>query len=236
MKTIVLIHGWNYKNYYHLINNSAWENRKLFVDSLKKKYNIITLDLPGFGLSKEPSKKCFTLEDYAKYVYDYIKNNHLKVDYLLGYSFGGAVALKYKQLFDNEIKLILVSPAIIRNEKKSRHFIKTPKCLDFIRNYLRDLYLIRILKVNEMVYGTKFLRNTYQNIVRVSTLDILKEIDYKDIVIIYGEDDDMVRPKKVYELVDDNLKGQIKMIKGGGHDIANSHTLKLIGIISEFIN
>ena len=233
MKKILLIHGWNYDNYYGRVNNEAWYNRINFINELEKSYIVKRPDLPGFGLQKEPNVKEYSLEDYADYIHDYIIKNDFNPDYILGYSFGGAVALTYLKKYGN-VKLILVSPALIRNQDKSKKFIKTPKIFNPIRKVLRNYYLIHKVKVPEMVYGTKFLRNTYQSIVRVELIDTLKEIDTKDYIIIYGEKDNMVDPNRMINSVDSNIKERIHVIPNGGHDIANTHTKEIIDIINEY--
>jgi pimeloyl-ACP methyl ester carboxylesterase len=235
-KNILLIHGWDYNNYYGRTTQEAWNNRMKFISELEKKYNVYYPSLPGFGTTKEPKTKSWTLDDFADYINEYILKNKIKVDYILGYSFGGAVALRYKTKFNQDVKEILASPALIRNEDNSKHFIKTPKLLNPIRNFIRDIYLIKKVKVKEMVYGTKFLRNTYQNIVRVKMLDELETLNPNDFQLIYGSEDNMVNPQKVIKSVKKEFKNRIVLIDGGGHDIANTHTSELIQIINNFTN
>ena len=234
MKTILLIHGWDYDNYYGRTTDEAWNNRMKFIKELEKHYKVYYPSLPGFGKTKEPNVKAWNLDDFANYINEYIEENDIQVDYILGYSFGGAVAVRYKKMFNENIKEILCSPALIRNENNSKKFVKTPKFLDPIRNWLRDIYLIKKVKVKEMVYGTKFLRNTYQNIVRIKMLDELEQFDPKDFQLIYGSKDDMVNPNKVLSTVNSNFKERIAIINGGGHDIANTHTKEVIDIINNF--
>ena len=231
---ILLLHGWNYKNYTSMTSEKdAWHNRKAFVDMLKKDNEIYIINFPGFCGEKEPKAKYWDLEDYANYVNDYIKKNNLNIDYIIGYSFGGAVAIKYTEMYDINQKLILISPAIVRNTINSKKMIKTPKILEPIRNIIRDFYLIKIKKNKYMIHGTKFLNETYQHIVRISLLDSLKNIDYKNINIIYGDKDNMVNPKQVFNSVNDDLKKRIIFIQNGSHDIANTHTKELIDIIKK---
>ena len=119
MKKILLLHGWNYRNYSNLTDQKdAWNNRKDFVSLLSKYFEVYKINFPGFCGEKEP-KNAWDLEDYAKYVNDYLNKNKINPDYILGYSFGGAVAIMYNRLYDNDQKLILVSPAISRNYKNS---------------------------------------------------------------------------------------------------------------------
>ncbi len=235
MKKILLLHGWDYRYYYKINNCLTWDKRSTFIKELSKNYEIFYPDLPGFGKQKEPNVKMWTLDDYAKYIDDYIKENNLKIDYLLGYSFGGAVALRYKTLFNSNIKEILIAPALIRNTNKSKNFFKTPKILNPIRKIIRDIYLIKIIKVPEMVYGTRFLRNTYQNIVRINMLDELQKYNPKDFKIIYGDLDTLVNPLKVLNYVNDDFKKRIEIIKGGDHDIGEKKTSSTLTIINKFI-
>ena len=228
---ILLIHGWNPDNYYNQTNNIAWSNRIKLINELKKDNEVFYPDLPGFGLTI-PDKVEYTLDDYASWINDYLINNKLKVDLIIGYSFGGAVAIRYKTKFNNNIKLVLISPAIIRDNNKSKKFIKTPKFLNKIRSILRDFYVIHILKIKEMKLGDSFLRKTYQNIVRVNLIDELQNNNYKDIKIIYGKNDNMVSPYKVFRLVNDNFRDRIFMIEGD-HDIGSTNIKEIIKIIKE---
>lgn len=234
MKKLLLIHGWDYDNYYGRIDKEAWHNRTKFINELEKYYTVKSPDLPGFGLQKEPNVKKYTIEDYAEYIHDYIVKNDYHPDYILGYSFGGAVAVTYLKKY-GDVKLILVSPALIRNHDNSKSFIKTPKILSPIRNSIRNYYLIHKVKVPEMVYGTKFLRNTYQSIVRIELADTLKDFNIEDYIIIYGEKDNMVDPNRMLKLANSNIKNRIHLITGGGHDIANTHTKELVDIINEYV-
>lgn len=234
MKKILLIHGWDYDNYYGRVSDEAWKNRNNFVKALEKHFIVRRPDLPGFGLAKEPKVSGYTIEDYAKFIHDYIEENNFHPDYILGYSFGGAVAVTYHRLYKGNIKYILCSPALIRNHDHSKKYMKTPKIFDPIRNKIRDFYLIHKIKLPEMVYGTKFLRNTYQSIVRVEITSYLEEMKPEQYIIIYGEEDTMVDPKRMVQIVSDKVRKRIRFIKGGGHDIANTHTQELIDIILDF--
>lgn len=233
MKKILLLHGWNYRNYTSMTKEKdAWHNRQKFVSKLEKKYEVYKINFPGFCGEVEP-KNPWELKDFATYVFEYLSKNNLKVDYIIGYSFGGAVAIEYNRLYDNNQKLILISPAIVRNNDKSKKFVRTPNFIKPVREFLRDFYLIHIVKTNEMVHGTKFLRNTYQNIVRIELINELENIDPNLVQIVYGGEDKMVNPKFVISSVKSKYKERIFVIDGGAHDIANTHSEEIINIIGK---
>ena len=223
MKKILLIHGWNYRNYTSMTQKlDAWHNRSEMVALMEKKFSVYKLNLPGFCGEKEPDR-AWNLDDYANYIHKYLEKKHLDVDYILGYSFGGAVAIAYYEKYGKKEKIILVSPAIIRNNDKSKSFFRTPKFLQPMRERLRDFYLIHIVKNHEMVYGTKFLRQTYQIIVRIDLRDKIYSIPSQDLLIIYGDQDKMVNPEGVVQFLNSEYKKRVKFIAGGGHNIGATH-------------
>jgi alpha/beta superfamily hydrolase len=65
-------------------------------------------------------------------------------------------------------------------------------------------------------------------------LDELEQFNPKDFQLIYGSEDDMVDPNKVLNTVNKDFKNRIAIIKGGSHDIANTHTKEVIDIINDF--
>jgi len=235
MKKILLIHGWNYRNYTSRTSEKdAWHNRKEMVLELEKDFQVYKLNLPGFCGEKEP-KKAWNLDCYADFIHDYLTKSNLKVDYILGYSFGGAVAISYYLKYGQHEKIILVSPAIIRNYNKSKKFAKTPNCLNKIRKAMRNFYLIHVVKNNEMRYGTKFLRETYQIIVRIDLRDDIIKIPSAKLLIIYGAQDTMVNPKGVIDFFNAEYKKRVKIIADGGHNIGGTHPKEVAKLIKNNI-
>lgn len=233
MKKILLLHGWDFRNYTKLTTSkNPWHNRIKFINALKKEYEVYQLTFPGFCGEEEP-KNAWTLDDYAFYVNSYIRTSNIKFDYILGYSFGGAVAIRYNILFNNFQKLILVSPAITRNTSKSISFIPTPNILKPLRKVVKDLYLKYIIKNEYMINGTKFLNDSYQNIVRVNLINDIQYIKPYNLIIIYGKEDNIVNPQFVYDSLDKDYKKRVFFIDGGGHDIANTHSKEIVSIISK---
>ena len=237
MQKILLIHGWNYTNYNSSKCIDAWQNRKGFVDELQKYFEVLKVNLPGFCGTSDPFKP-WSLDDYVSYVDQIIKIQ--KPDIVLGYSFGGAIALKWKHdSCDKDIKVVLVSPAIIRNyqTKKISKIGKYIKRIlpQSITSWLRDIYLTRFNSNPYYIHASKIMRETYRNIV---TVDLRKELlDLSEpITLIYGGKDTATPPFLVKEVITKTpVKHNIEIISDGGHDIANSHTSKLVESIRHFL-
>ena len=77
---------------------------------LKKDYNVVIPDLPGFGRGAKLPE--YSLENYVKWLSIYIKRRNLtKPPILLGHSFGSIICAAYAAEFPKTIsKLILVNP------------------------------------------------------------------------------------------------------------------------------
>ncbi len=233
MKKILLIHGWNYTNYSSTKCSDAWANRTNFVSELEKHFEVIKPNLPGFCGTADPGNP-WNIDDFFQYVDKIIQQE--KPDMLLGYSFGGALALHWKYLTkDKNIKAILVSPAIIRQyaEKNPTNLQKVIKRIlpQKIVEQLRYLYLSIVKKNPYYTNATPVMRNTYRNIVGVDLRSELIALS-EPIVLIYGEKDTATPAGLIRKTVEKSKTAHVlEIIANGGHDIANSHTSELVSLI-----
>lgn len=235
MKKILLVHGWNYANYTSLGCKDSWQNRSKFVEALSKHFNVVTINLPGFCGQADPEHP-WGLDDFVGYVGKVIKKE--KPDYLLGYSFGGAIILRWKKTTGNiSIKTFLISPAIMR-KYESRDFGLLQKSIKaifpvYLTFVLRDFYLTRVVKNPYYAYATRVMKETYLNIVSV---DLRKDlINVSDsLTLIYGEFDSATPPDLIRTCLEyPNEHHKLIIIPSGGHDIANSHTNELVALITK---
>ena len=230
---ILLIHGWNYANYTSSGCRDAWGNRSRFVTDLAKHFKVVSFNLPGFCGEKDPSIS-WNLDDFASFVGQKIQRE--KPDYVLGYSFGGAIALRWKKTTsDTRIKVILVSPAIIRKHKKLNLNI-VQKILKIalpekIISILRNLYLTKVIKNPYYTNANSVMRRTYRNIVALDLRNDLVSVS-DSISLIYGENDTATPPALIKSVLEEcGIINSLHIISSGGHDIANTHTEELISAI-----
>jgi pimeloyl-ACP methyl ester carboxylesterase len=100
-QTLIFVHGLS-------SNLEAWNKN---IDTLKKKFKCIAIDLPGYGKSSK-NKIAYSLSDYAGFINEFITEKKLNNVVLVGHSMGGQIVLhtvlKYPEQFE---KLILFAPA-----------------------------------------------------------------------------------------------------------------------------
>lgn len=110
-KVVVVLHGWG---------DSA-SGMKGLVQALGNTYQMIALDLPGFGGTQAPAAP-WGLDDYAVFVQHFLKKIDAKKVYaIVGHSNGGAIAIRGlgKDIISAE-KLVLLAAAGIRGTYKGR--------------------------------------------------------------------------------------------------------------------
>lgn len=239
-KKILLLHGWNWKNYTHCSpgQTNPWNNRLDLLHQLENTgFEVVVVRFPGFCGEQEP-KGAWHLSDYQKFVQQHVEKE--KPDAVLGYSFGGAVALGWRDAYQRDMPLVLISPAIIRkysvpNTRLARlaHFFP-----EMIRETARDWYLRLYVKNPFHRYGSAFLRKSYRNIVGVDVTETLLRTVHTPLLLVYGSLDTATPVSLLLERLPTNspLRDKIVVIEGGGHDIANSHTSDLVEAIHSFLN
>ena len=116
--TIVLLHGWG----------QNIEMMKPIGDRFKKNNRIIIVDLPGFGMSDEPSI-IWALNDYVECIKELLDSLKVNNPILIGHSFGGKISLLYASKYKVE-KLVLFGSPFKQEIKKLS--LKT-KILKFLK-------------------------------------------------------------------------------------------------------
>lgn len=113
---VVLLHGWG-------SNITLFDN---LIHLLSTKYQVLALDMPGFGQSDEPTE-IWDVDNYTDFVIDFIKEFSPEKITVLGHSFGGRVIFKMNAREDLPFsieKIILVDSAGVRPKVSTSQKIK----------------------------------------------------------------------------------------------------------------
>ena len=112
-EVILIVHGWG-------DNSAGWTE---FSNRLSANYEVIALDLPGFGGTQAPPE-AWDLTAYATFVASFLNKLGVRPYALIGHSNGGAIAIRgiSMELFTPE-KLVLLASSGVRGEYKGRNKI-----------------------------------------------------------------------------------------------------------------
>lgn len=216
---LVFIHGWG-------LNSGVWQP---CVERLSNDYQVITVDLPGFGLNVENSAEPYTIENIAQLIQVEIPRDSI----IIGWSLGGLVATEIARSFKEKVDgLVTVAsspcfidandwPGIKANVLQSFHQQLAEDTEKTISNFLKIQAMgsphIRqdIKKIRELVmqYPMPLKSTLDKSLSFLETTDQraqLKQIE-QPFLRLYGKMDSLV-PKAVVNQIDELAPRSEKVI------------------------
>jgi pimeloyl-ACP methyl ester carboxylesterase len=92
-QTVILVHGWT-------CDSTSWMSQ---VGPLSKTYRVVTLDLPGHGLSGSPADGKFSVDLFARAVEAVRAETKAEKVVLVGHSMGAPVIRQYARLYPQHV-------------------------------------------------------------------------------------------------------------------------------------
>lgn len=187
-KDVILLHGWG----------QNIEMMKPVGDLLSKDYNIYIIDLPGHGLSDEPTY-AWQHSDFVEALNKMFKSLKIKKPILIGHSFGGEISLLYASIYDVDKLIVLDSPfrPIIKKLSLKTRILKFAKKIPVL-NKLED-FAKKHIGSKEYRTATPVMREILVNSVNNDLTNDVKKITAPTL-IIWGELDDTVPLDDAYAL------------------------------------
>ena len=134
-KTIILLHG----------SNSSLHTWEPWVSMLSADHFIVTLDLPGHGLTGPTPSEDYTYNGMTEFLNEFIEHVDLKVFILGGNSMGGGVTLAYTLAYPQNVSgLILVDAAGTRLPSSVAEKVDYPIAFDLAGRWYTDWILENI--------------------------------------------------------------------------------------------
>lgn len=235
-KTLILIHG---------LGSNKDPMTKFFSNYIDK-FRCIFLDLPAHN--SLPSYNFESLDEFSDYVLNLIR--YLKIDnfILVGFSFGGLVAINTS--FKLESKGIVVKTVAWASplEKsfltfKSKQFLKIFDAIQ--KKYYKKLPKSQWFKILTAIFGIRVKNHELESFTNFdnSRLDLFhkmmpdKQINTKNLRVLYifGTKDPLINDKAFDKTIIHNSKQQKFLVQKGGHFLTPEGKREALKIIQDFI-
>lgn len=187
-KYIIFLHGWgqNIQMMMPLANHFL------------KKYNVLVIDLPGFGASEEP-KNVWEIYDYAELINEIVKDLKMKSPIIVGHSFGGKIALSYSLRYETN-KLVLLASPYKRKIQKESFKLKVLKTLKKVPGLNRlEGVVKKHIGSTDYKNASEMMRKILVNHVNLDLTEHLHNIKCPTL-LIWGTNDQAVDYKDALEL------------------------------------
>ncbi len=226
--TILFLHGWG-------LSGAVW--LQFFDSSLRKEYNLVSVDLPGFGKSGLPNRD-FSVHDYAGVIKDFLIKLQMKNVTIIGHSFGGSIAAILASSHPELIRqLVLVSSAGIRQKYKST------KLIELLVPFLRPVFEVRLMsKLRRQFYqwiGSDYLfsedlKGTFRKVVSEDITPYLSRI-FQPTLIIWGRHDEVTPISRAEIFRRDITNSQLKIMEQSGHFPYQDASAEFISQLENFL-
>lgn len=186
--TVILLHGWG----------QNIEMMQPIANKLNDNYNILNIDLPGFGKSDEPDY-AWSVYDYAKCINCFVSDLDLKHITIIGHSFGGRIGLIYASIYNLDKLICLGSPYCRELNKlplKTRiyKFMKKISILKPIANIMK-----KYIGSTDYKNASEIMRGVLVKSINIDMIEDIKKINCPTL-LIWGDKDTAVPINRAYEL------------------------------------
>ncbi len=99
--TIVLVHGFS-------VSSDSW---RPWIEPLGEQYHVVSMDLPGHGLTRAPANYHPSIEAYRDTLAEFVASQHLTKFALAGNSMGGNIAWEYALAHPDQLDALILVDA-----------------------------------------------------------------------------------------------------------------------------
>lgn len=221
--SLVLLHGWG-------------QNIEMMMPIGEKffdKYNVLIIDLPGFGKSSEP-EFAWTVYEYADCVKKMVDDLELNKVILMGHSFGGRIGLIYASKYDVYKLICFASPYCKELNKlplktKIYKTLKRIGPLKWVANIMK-----KYIGSTDYKNATEVMRGVLVQSINIEMTEDVKKIT-SSTLLIWGSLDTAVPLKRAYELENLIEKASVVVYEGATHYAYLERINEVIKVIDNFI-
>ncbi len=224
---IVLIHG----SFSSLHTFNKWSKH------LKKDYRVISIDLPGFGLTGYNRETVFSISFYCNFINEFVDALKLSKFHIAGNSLGGWFVWEYVTRNSQRVdKMILINaagyvteseyplPFVIAQTPMLRNVLKyTPKAA--IRKFLRQVFCDQSKVTDELVerhYDLFHLEGNLDAFVKIANTKFQDNTDKLGTVknptlVMWGDQDQWINVSHAYKFYNTIPNSELIVYEDVGH-------------------
>lgn len=224
-KPFLILHGWGSNSERWLAVAEAISKGSLGAGPFK----VIVPDLPGFGESDTLSAPWNT-NKYINWIEGFVAELKLGDFYLLGHSFGGALACKLSINHPQQVtKLFLVSAAFVRKRTVKKQVLgrasKIAKFFSFLPFYplAKKAFYKYIVGSYDYSEAEDVMKKTFMNVVADDLSQFVAFIKVPT-VIIWGDKDEATLVEDAYFLNKKIKHSKLVVLNGAGHNLHTKNT------------
>lgn len=231
-KVVVILHGWG--------DSSA--GLKTLSAALAKEYDVIAVDLPGFGGTGVPST-AWGLNEYASFIEHFLKKIGVtKVWAFMGHSNGGAMTIRgiAKGEFEAD-RVVLLASSGIRNVYKGRNralriMAKTGKFFTMpLPSAIKKKIRSKVYKtIGSDMLVAEHMQETFKRIVNDDVRPDAAQLTMP-VLLVYGEGDDSTPVwygQQYHELMVDST---LEILPGAGHFVHLDRPHEVEAAVKDFL-
>jgi len=207
------------------------------VPELKKKFNLLLIDLPGHGrMAKKPNADLtYTWALIARKIKNVIDHLSIKKFHIIGVSVGTVIALQMRQMFLDQVKSVIMPGCIIQLNPKlkliANSSLMMAKIIGF-RAFYKMSALVMMPRKNHKVSRDVFIReskalsinefrkwtNMYYTL-NETLVELFKASSSIPQLVVMGAQDHLfLQPAKAY--AEKHINTSIKIIEKCGHVVS----------------
>lgn len=171
-QAVVLLHGWGQNQYM----------MKFLQDDLCDHYQVMNLDLPGFGESSEPDH-VWDLNDYVTCIHECIEAYQMEKPILIAHSFGARIALRYAMQYEVS-KMLLTGAAGIMKKRDITYYMRV-----YSYKLLKKVHIKNALGSPDYQQASPIMRGVLVKTVNDNLQHELKNITC-EVLLVWGEKDE----------------------------------------------
>ena len=182
---ILFIHGWL----------GSWRYWFQTMESLAAERRVYALDLWGFGDSDKTERR-FTMDQYITLLTTFVEELGLESPVIVGHAFGAAVALEYVAQTNASVQKIMTVNLPLTTEAVDRRLANYTSASVLSRMFRWKPIPTKDVEDEANRAAESAIPLTLEAFSTLNIQNLLKSVSC-DILLVYGEKDDVVDPKPI---------------------------------------